>query len=131
MEEKSNEATSQRPRGSRILDATLVDINLNVLTTQVRNEQVWKDNDRNALTVFKSNGMRIVLIALHKGAQMDTHTADGMISVQVLEGKMSFTTGERSIEMGKGQMLAMHKGVPHQVLAMEETIFLLTLTTTL
>ena len=131
MEEKSNEATSQRPQGSRILDATLVDMDLNVLTEQVRNEQVWKDNDRNALTVFKSNGMRIVLIALHKGAQMDTHTADGMISVQVLEGKMSFTTGERSIEMGKGQMLALHKGVPHQVLAMEETIFLLTLTTTL
>ncbi len=130
MEEKSNEATSRRPQGSRILDAPLVDMDLNVLSEQVRNEKTWKENDRNAITLFKSNGMRIVLIALRQGAQMDTHTADGLISLQVLEGKMSFTTEERSIEMGKGQMLALHKGVPHRIGAMEETIFLLTLTTT-
>ena len=131
MIEKFNEATKQRPQGERTLDASLVTIDLNYFIKQIRNEKAWKDSDRNAITVFKTNGMRIVLIALHKNAEMAKHTADGMISVQVLEGHMLFTTTEQSVELGKGEMLALHENVPHSVLAKEETIFLLTLTTTL
>ena len=131
MEEKSNDATPQRPEGDRVVDAPLVEINLRSFTEQIRNEKTWKDSDRNAITVFKTDGMRIVLIALHKDAEMTKHTADGMISLQVLEGQLLFTTKEQSVELGKGQMLALHENVPHSVLAKQETIFLLTLTTTL
>jgi quercetin dioxygenase-like cupin family protein len=131
MQEKFNEATAQRPQGDRMMDAPLVTINLLSLIEQIRAEQPWKEGDRNAITVFKTNGMRIVLIALHKGAEMIKHTANGLISLQVLEGQMLFTTDEQSIELGKGQMLALHEGIPHSILAKEETIFLLTLTTTL
>ena len=131
MNEKFNEATKQRPQRERTLDASLVTIDLNYFIKQIRNEKAWKDSDRNAITVFKTNGMRIVLIALHKNAEMAKHTADGMISVQVLEGQMLFTTNEQSVELGKGEMLALHENVPHSVLAKEETVFLLTLTTTL
>ena len=62
---------------------------------------------------------------------MPMHTADGLISVQVLEGQMQFNTDWRSVELSKGQMLALHEGIPHSVLALKETIFLLTLTTSL
>ena len=72
-----------------------------------------------------------MLIALHKGAEMPTHTADGIISVQVLEGQMQFNTEWRSVELSNGQMLALHERIPHSVLALKETIFLLTLTTSL
>ena len=131
MEEKFNEATTQRPQGDRIMDAPLVTIDLRSFTKQIREEKAWKDSDRNAITVFKTDGMRIVLIALHKDAEMIKHTADGMISIQVLEGQILFTTEEQSVKLDSGQMLALHVGVPHSVLAKEETIFLLTLTTTL
>ena len=131
MEEKSNEATIQRPQGNRIMDAPLVTINLGSFIEQIKAEKAWKDSDRNAITVFKTDAMRIVLIALHKDAEMKKHTADGMISVQVMEGQILFTTEDQSVELGQGEMLALHKNVPHSVLAKEETIFLLTLTTTL
>ncbi|MEO5583376.1 MAG: cupin domain-containing protein [Saprospiraceae bacterium] len=130
MEEKYNEATPQRPQGDRIVDAPLVQINLPFFIEQIRKEKPWTDSDRNAITVFKTNGMRIVLIALHKGAEMSKHSAEGLISIQVLEGQIIFSTDERSVEMGKGEMLALHVGIPHSVKATEETIFLLTLTTT-
>ena len=80
--------------------------------------------------LFRS-GLRIVLIALHKDAEMKKHTADAIISVQVLEVQIQFTTSEQTVELSKGQMLTLHKGIPHSVLAKEETVFLLTLTTTL
>lgn len=75
--------------------------------------------------------MRIVLIALHKAAEMVKHKADGTISIQMLEGLINFITDEQQLELDKGEMLALHKGIPHSVVAKEETIFLLTLTTTL
>lgn len=131
MEEKFNEATHLRPEGDRAMDAPLVTIDLPLFIKQIKQESTWKDKDRNAITVFKTNGMRLVLIALHTGAEMKTHTADGIISVQVIDGRMKFIADNRSVELNTGQMLALHKDIPHSVLAIEETIFLLTLTTTL
>ena len=130
MEEKFNEATSQRSQ-DRLLDAPSVSINLPAFTEQLKQESTWKESDRNSITVFKTNGMRIVLIGLRAGAEMAKHTANGHISVQVLEGQIKFTTDERSVELSQGQMLELHQSIPHSVLAIQETIFLLTLTTTL
>ena len=129
--EKYIEATVLRPRGDRKIDAPLVKIDLPSFIEQIRKEKTWKDADRNAITVFKANGLRIVLIALRKGAEMIKHKADGLISLQVLEGKMQFNTDERSVKLGAGQMLALHEGIPHSLLAKKKTIFLLTLTTSL
>lgn len=131
MEEKFNEATPQRPDGDRLMDAPMVTIDLPAFMQQIKQEATWKDSDRNAITVYKTNGMRIVLIALHAGAEMVKHTADGIINLQVIKGQIKFSTDERAVELSKGQILALHKRIPHSVLAKEESIFLLTLTTTL
>ncbi|MDB5276428.1 MAG: hypothetical protein JWR61_1383 [Ferruginibacter sp.] len=129
MEQKFNEATPQRKQ-DHLLDAALVSINIAAFTDQLKQEQPWKESDRNSITVFKTDGMRIVLIGLHAGAEMAKHRAGGHISVQVLEGQIKFTTDDKSLELSKGQMLALHPGISHSVLAVQETIFLLTLATT-
>ena len=130
MEEKFNEATPQRTQ-DHLLDAPLVSIDLPAFIAQIKQESTWKESDRNTITIFKTNGLRIVLIALHEGAEMVKHTANGLISVQVLEGKLQLKTDIQSVELSKGQMLVLHQSIPHSVLAIQETIFLLTLTTTL
>lgn len=131
MEEKFNESTAQRPDGDRMIDAALVSIDLPIYMSQIKGEISWKDGKRNAITVFKTYGLRIVLIALHEGSEMTRHTADGIITVQVLEGQIQFNTDQQSVELGKGQMLALHERIPHSVKAIQETTFLLTLTSTL
>ena len=129
MDEKFNESTPQRPAGDRSIDAALVTIDLPLFAVQIKQEPSWKDSDRNAITVFKTNGLRIVLIALHEGAEMTRHTANGIISLQVLEGQLQFNTDTQSVELNKGQMLTLHERIPHSVRAIKETTFLLTLTT--
>ena len=129
IQEKSNEATPQRPEGDRILDAELVEFNLNSSKQQIKQESAWLNNDRNAITLFKTNSLRIVLIALHEGAEMKTHTAPGAISVQVLEGGITFSTEKQSSDLNEGQMLTLHTGIAHSVLARKESVFLLTLAT--
>ena len=127
MQEKFNEATQNRPQGERPIDSPLLLINLPALIKQIKEEEAWSKNDRNAITVFKTTGMNIVLIALHSHAELKTHTAPGTISVQVLEGTIKFNTTDESLEIKKGQLLTLHAGVSHSVLAVEESVFLLTM----
>ena len=131
MEIKNNESTDLRPEGTRLMDAPLVSMDIPEFIKQLKEEATWKNGDRNAMTVYKTNGMRIVLIALHEDAVLKKHIADGIISVQVLEGEIIFSTDGQSVIIKKGQMIALHKGLPHSVKAIKESVFLLTLTTSL
>jgi quercetin dioxygenase-like cupin family protein len=131
MEIKKSAATPQRPGGVRSLDASLISSDIFSFIKKLKKEKKWKETDRNAITLFKTNGLRIVLIALHKGAEMVRHTAKGIISLQILEGAMQFTTDAQSLKLGKGQLLTLHEGIPHSLLAKRKTVFLLTLTTSL
>lgn len=127
MENKSNDATPQRPDGERILFAPLVEMNLNEFIKLVKSETTWAESDRNSVTLFKSETMRIVLIGLHENAELKPHKADGVISVQVLEGSIEFTAGQQSTQLGKGQMIALQENITHSVRAETESFFLLTL----
>lgn len=126
MSEKSNEATPQRPEGGRVLDATMVTLDLDNLVRQIKAEEIWTKKGRNAITVYNTEGMSLVISALHKGAELKRHQAQGIVTVQVLEGRIKFVTDEKTVEMREGQMLALHEKIPHGVLALEESVFLLT-----
>lgn len=127
MENKSNEATPQRPEGERTLNAPLVEMDLFEFMKQIKDESTWTDSDRNSITIFKSDAMRIVLIGLHENAELKPHKANGTISVQVLEGKIEFTTEHQSTQIEKGQMIALQQNLTHSVKALTESFFLLTL----
>jgi quercetin dioxygenase-like cupin family protein len=128
MQEKSIGSTIRRPQGNRIIDGLRVNIDLPLLIRQIKNEKAWEFSDRNAITVFKTERMRIILIALHKGAHIMEHRTDDIISLQILDGQMQFNTINKSAELIKGQMMTLHEAIPHSLLAIEETVFLLTLT---
>lgn len=127
MENKSNESTSQRPEGNRVLNAEMVEMDLNKFIDQIKGETTWKDSDRNSVTIFKSDTLRIVLIGLHEKAELKPHKANGVISVQVLEGKINFATEQQNALLEKGQMIALQENVTHSVVAVTESFFLLTL----
>jgi quercetin dioxygenase-like cupin family protein len=125
MQEKYNESTPLRPEGERMLDAPMLSTQLPFYMEQIKKEPTWKDSDRNAITLFKSDKLRVVLMALKAGAEMTKHTAKGIIQVQVLEGQILFRTDEQSAEINKGELLILHENIPHSVSAKMETIFLL------
>ncbi len=127
MENKSSDATPQRPDGERLLNAALVEMNLNEFIMQIRSEPNWANRDRNSVTIFKSDSMRIVLLGLHENAELKPHKANGVISVQVLEGKIEFTAGDQTAYLEKGQMIALQENIMHSVKALAESFFLLTL----
>lgn len=127
MENKSNDATPQRPDGERILNAPLVQMNLEEFIKQIKSETTWADSDRNSVTLFKSETMRIMLIGLHENAELKPHKANGVISVQVIEGKIEFTAEEQITHLEQRQMIALQENIIHSVKALTESFFILTL----
>lgn len=124
--EKYNEATYNRPEGTRTLDAPVVRINLPEYIRQIMDEKAWANTTRNAITLLHNNYMRIVLVAIKGGNEM-CHGIAGALSIQVLRGRVNLETEEESFSMDEGDMAALQPRVQHYVYAEEQAIFLLTL----
>jgi quercetin dioxygenase-like cupin family protein len=127
MEHQPTPATSLPSTGEHLLDAPLFTIDLPLLIEQIKNGPAWKTGKRSAVTVYKTAGLRIVLMALHEGTEIARHMAEGIITVQVIHGHIHFNTDQQSVELSSGQMLTLHEKIPHSVVAKKETVFLLTL----
>lgn len=127
MEVKYNESTELRPDGARLMDAPVVHIDVPDYLKQIKSEPTWEMSDRNAMTIYKTDAMRLVLIALHKNAVLEEHSTNGNISVQLLDGEINFNVEGKSYNLTKGQIITLHRNIPHSVNAVEESVFLLTI----
>lgn len=127
MSNKYNDATTNRPDGERIIDAPTVLVDLPAFMAQIKSEDAWHKNDRNSITVYKTDDMRIVLGAMHEGAEMTPHKAEGVMCIQVLDGVMEINTNDLASVVEKGQMIAIHRGNKYHIIARKECIYLLTM----
>ncbi|MDB5198156.1 MAG: hypothetical protein JWO92_119 [Chitinophagaceae bacterium] len=126
MEEKYNESTINRPEGDRPVNAPVVVVNIPEFIKKIKKEKAWDKNDRNAITVFKSDKMRIILVAMHKKAEMTTEHPENIFSLQVLDGKVKLHTDANPIEVRGDELFVLHANIPYKIEAVKKSIFLLT-----
>src|SRR5215467_11318694 len=108
------------------LNAPLLTLDLNREIKQLRSEERWQSG-HTAKTVAKYPDFRVVLIVMKTGGRLEKHRTVGRISVQTLEGKIRFSTADRSVEVAPGQMLTLEHDIPHDVEAITDNAFLLTI----
>lgn len=84
---------SDRPHVTveRALDAPLLSFDIPALLAQIKAE-TWRKGTHEAMTLAKSRGLRVVLVAMHGGTALPSHRADGPISFQVIDGELKFRT---------------------------------------
>ena len=126
MEVKRNEATLNRPEGDRVLDASYVFIDVNEFTRQLREEEAWHKNDRNSITVYKTDQLTMVVVCLHEKAVLKNNVVDGIVTVQVVEGKIKIETPDGDIELKPNQVVTFHRCIDHSIEALDETVLILT-----
>lgn len=126
MEERHNESTINRPEGDRPVDAPLVKIDIPGFIKKIKKEKAWEKNDRNAITVFKSNKLSVVIVAMRKKAEMTTERPENIFSVQVLDGKIRLTASDEKTELRREEMFVLHRHIPYKIEALKKSIFLLT-----
>jgi quercetin dioxygenase-like cupin family protein len=129
LEEKPMTAQRPHPLTERPLDAPLLTFDLASLLTQLKREDPWQQGTRNSMTLLKGQGLRVVLVALHAGAVIPSHRTESSLSLQVIEGVITFRTEAQALMLGKGQLLTLQPGIPHVVEAVEAAAFLLTFAT--
>jgi quercetin dioxygenase-like cupin family protein len=125
MELKRNEATINRPEGDRVLDASYVFVDLPDFIRQLKDEKTWDKNDRNGITVYKTDRLTIVLTLMHEGASIPDNKVDGLFTLQVLEGVVRVVTINGDVELKEQQMISFHSNEPHSITAQTEAAFLI------
>lgn len=123
---KANEATRNRPEGDRVLDASYVIANIEERIDQLKGEEAWDKNDRNGITLVKNDRLTIVLTCLHKGVSIENNSVDGMVTIQVIRGKLEMTTGVDNFELNEKELITLQPNITHSLKAVKETTFLLT-----
>ena len=87
-----------------------------------------RESGRSAETLVKYEEFRIVLVRMRPGSYMSHHRAEGPISIHALQGKICVHLPEdRTEELKPGDLLTLERCLEHDVEALEESAFLLTI----
>ena len=123
---KSNQATENRPEGDRIIDAPYVFIDTQNFIDQLKHERSWEKNDRNGITVFKSEKLAIVITALRANAFVQDYAVNGFLTIQVLEGQVDVKTNDKNLSLTAGQSIVFHPHLSHSILSVSDAVIMQT-----
>ena len=104
-----------------------LEFDLNAQIEQLKREPAWQ-NGRNAKTMVKYSDFRIVLMLMKAQTRIEEHHADGRISVQTIGGHIRMHVAGKDFDLPVGHLLALDHEVRHDVEALEDNAFLLTIT---
>jgi quercetin dioxygenase-like cupin family protein len=121
------ETTGSPQRPAQRLRGRVLVFDLHDEASRLRHEPAWQRGERNAITLAKEPNLRVVLTALKHGARVQEHQVDTQFTLQVLEDHLQVHLPSETIDLAAGQMLVVEAGVPHDVEALEESVFLLTI----
>jgi len=108
------------------LGSPTLTFDLNAETKRLREENVWQGG-RDSKTLVKNQDFRIVLTVMKADAFLQEHKTSGRISVQVLSGHIQMHVQDKVFDLAAGHLLAPDRAVPHDVKALEDSAFLLTI----
>jgi quercetin dioxygenase-like cupin family protein len=110
------------------LAAPLLLVDLEQELQQLRREDSWQwKTGRSSKTLAKYPDFRIVLILMKGGTRMRQQRAEGRISIQLMRGNICMHMARRKVNVPAGNLLMLDCGVLHEIEALEESAFLLTI----
>ncbi|HZP37107.1 MAG TPA: cupin domain-containing protein [Methylomirabilota bacterium] len=104
-----------------------VTFDLRALDRELRGEEAYLRDGHTARTLVRERDLRIVLVAMRAGARISEHRANATTSVHSLSGHIRLRVADREVDLRPGRVLVLDTGRPHDVEALEESAFLLTL----
>ncbi len=110
----------QRPLTRRILKFDLAQE-----ADALRLEEGWRNSGHSAKSLAKHGDRTIVLIAIKRETRIKEHQTDGAVSIHVLAGHIAVHVGTKTIDAPIGSLIAFDRGVPHDVEALEDSTFVL------
>ena len=125
MSDLPQHESHRRPHASPMAEP-LMEFDLPAEVHRLHAETTW-NTGQNARTLIKYDDFRVVLTALQANMRIPEHKTEGRISVHVLSGHIQLRASGRTFSLRPGGLLALDRGVLHDVEALEESAFLLTI----
>jgi quercetin dioxygenase-like cupin family protein len=113
--------------GGRPIEAPIMSFDLMAELEQLRRQPSYDAGSPTGRTLLKVPDLRIVLMALRAGGRMREHHASGPISIQALAGSVRVRVSDATFDLSAGQLLALESGIRHDVEAVGDTAFLLSI----
>ncbi|MGB9072475.1 MAG: hypothetical protein WCC22_07360 [Terriglobales bacterium] len=130
----TNPSTCHPGEGSKALNRLpqladpLLQFDLQKELQQLRQQDSWqRETGRSSKTLAKYPDFRIILVLMKARTQMNEHRAEGRVSIHHLLGTICIHLSDQKVNVSAGQLLVMDCGVLHNIEAVEESAFLLTI----
>ena len=78
------------------------------------------------ITLFKSGTSTVMAFLFAADGVLPRHQADGVVTLQAVEGHLEVATSEERIEMKRGELLVIRPGVAHEVYARQPSQMIMT-----
>jgi len=121
------ETTGTPERPARKVAAPVLAFDLPAEIERLHQESGWIGGERDGKTLVKEPDFHIVLTAMKSGARLAQHKAAARVSIQVLSGHLSVSAHDQTMELPAGHLLVLDRNIPHDVVALVDSAFLLTL----
>ncbi len=126
MANASNEQGQHRRPHPQAMAGPYLEFDLTRELKGLHGEPAWSSG-QNAKTLVKYDDFRVVLTALKARARLPGHQTDGRISIHTLAGHIQVRAEGRTFDLPAGSLLALDQGLAHDVEALEESAFLLSI----
>jgi quercetin dioxygenase-like cupin family protein len=100
---------------------------LAAIDAELRRDDAYQRDGHTARTLVREDDIRIVLIVMRAGARIAEHRANETASIHALSGHVRLRLPGRDAELLAGRLLVLERGIGHDVEAIAESAFLLTL----
>lgn len=100
---------------------------LGALASELRTEDAYLREGHTARTLAREADVRLVLVVMKAGAHIAEHHANETASVHALSGHVRLRLPAGVADVPAGRLLLLERGLPHDVEAVLDSAFLLTL----
>ena len=100
---------------------------LAAIDAEMRREDAYRGGGHTARTLVREDDMRIVLIVMRAGARIAEHGANDTASIHAISGHVRVRLPNNAVDLPAGRLLVLERGLRHDVEAVAESAFLLTL----
>ena len=122
----SDESNDHRRPHPQAMAAPYLEFDIRRELEQLHREPEWKSG-HNAKTLAKYDDLRIVLMALKAQSRVPGHQTEGRISIHTVAGHLKVRAQGRTFDLPSGVLLTLDQRLPHDVEALEDSAFLLTI----
>jgi quercetin dioxygenase-like cupin family protein len=113
---------------SRALTGAHLTFDLGEQIRELREDEGYARSGRVGRTLVKEGLLRLTLTVISAGVEIGTHHAAAPMTLHLLRGRLRYRVDGEDFELGEGEVLFFGPGHAQDILALEDTALLLTVT---